>query len=117
MLVTLILEFLAATLVFVGMSSIRRSWRERARWAWPDAAAPVLAFGLWLALAMNHEPRKSLANAAIEPVLLAIALGVLALARVAIGKRLPALPVRILFLSLSAAAAAAVGVLVGPIAE
>ncbi len=117
MLVTLILEFLAATLVFVGVSSIRRSWRERARWTWLDAAAPPLAFGLWLPLAMNHEPAKSLANAAIEPLLLAIALGVLALARVAVGNRLPAPAVRVLFLSLSAAAAAAVGVLIGPMAE
>ena len=117
MIVTLFLEFLVATVVFVGVSSIRRQWRKRARWTWLDVAAPCLAFGLWFALAINHQPTKTIANAAVEPLLVALAVGLLALARVAFGQRLAAPVARILFLSLSAAAAVAVGMLLGPIPE
>ena len=114
---TVLLEFLILTALLVGASSVRRRWRERAHWSWLDLAAPSLGFLLWLALVTNHEPPKSLANAVIEPFILALAIGLLALARIVVGPHLPGPAKRMLFLVLSVTFALAIGALIGPLPE
>jgi hypothetical protein len=105
LILSILAVFAAALAVFLGGPLLRRSWRQRAGWIPLELIGPFAAFALWFLLATRPYPVKSLSNAAMEPILLALAVGLLAVGRLAVGSRTSVTRLRITFHSMSLLAA------------
>jgi hypothetical protein len=87
---TLLLIWLVHAVVGVVLAApILYFGRQRAGWAKWELLALVIPFGVWVGLMLSplSDGRKSLANLG-EPIYISFALPVLALLRVALGRRL-----------------------------